>query len=63
MKIFSVSQIPFRTGMIFLTLPTSTAIYVLSAQLNSDIKLASAIILLSTILSFISLSIGLLVPH
>ncbi len=63
MKIFLVSPIPFRAGMIFLTLPTSTAVYVLSAQLNSDTKLASAIILLSTILSFISLSVGLLVPY
>jgi malonate transporter len=63
MKIFSVSQVPFRAGMIFLTLPTSTAIYVLSAQLNSDTKLASATIVLSTILSLISLSVGLLVPY
>ena len=56
LKLFHVSEIPFRAGMIFFALPTSTAIYVLSSQLNSNTELASASIVLSTVLSFISLS-------
>lgn len=60
LKVFQVTGIPFKTGMIFFSLPTSTAIYVLSAQLNSDIELASAAIMLSTLLSFISLSVALI---
>ncbi|MBC2706024.1 AEC family transporter [Desulfobacula sp.] len=61
LKTFSVTGIAFKAGMIFFTLPTSTAIYVLSAQLNSDTQLASAAIMLSTLLSFISLSVVLLI--
>ncbi len=61
LKLFCVTGIPFKAGMIFFTLPTSTAIYVLSAQLNSDTQLASAAIMLSTLLSFISLSVALLI--
>ncbi len=57
---FGISGIPFATGMIFFTLPTSTAIYILSSQLGSDTKLASGTIMLSTVLSFISLSVALL---
>ncbi|RLB90450.1 MAG: AEC family transporter [Deltaproteobacteria bacterium] len=60
LKIFFVTGIPFKTGMIFFCLPTSTAIYVLSAQLNSDTELASAAIMLSTLFSFVSLSVALL---
>jgi len=59
LKAFSVTGVPFKAGMIFFTLPTSTAIYVLSAQLNSDTQLASAIIMLSHLLSIISLSVAL----
>jgi len=58
---FGVSGVPFRVGMIFFALPASTAIYVLSSQLNSDPELASAAIVVSTVLSFASLSIALLV--
>ena len=60
MKELNVSIVPFKVGMIFFALPTSTAIYVLSSQLNSDTRLASASIVLSTIFSFFSLSIILL---
>ena len=60
MKELNVPLIPFKVGMIFFTLPTSTAIYILSSQLNSDTRLASASIVLSTIFSFFSLSIILL---
>lgn len=56
---FDVSGVPLKVGMIFFCLPASTAIYVLSAQLNSDTELASAAILVSTVLSFISLSVVL----
>ena len=60
LTVMQVSGLPFKVGIIFLTLPTSASIYVLSSQLNSDTELASAAIVLSTILSFVSLSIGLM---
>lgn len=56
LRLFKVPELPFRVGMIFFALPTSTALYVLSAQLNSDTRYASATIVLSTILSFIPLT-------
>ena len=59
-SLFDVTGIPFKVGMIFLTLPASTAIYVLSSQMNSDTELASSAIVLSTLLSFFSLSFILL---
>ncbi len=59
-RLFQIDGIPFQTGMIFFCLPTSTAIYILSSQLNSDTELASAAIVISTLLSFVSLSIALL---
>jgi len=58
--LFQVSDVPFKVGMIYFALPASASIYVLSAQLNSDTELASAAIVLSTILSFFSLTAGLL---
>jgi len=61
MKAFGVSGVPFKMGILFLSLPTSTALYVLSSQLNSDTELASAAIALSTLLSILSLSAALLV--
>jgi predicted permease len=57
---FSVSGLAFKVSMILFTLPTSTAMYVLSSQLNSDTDLASASIFLTTILSFFSLSLILM---
>jgi len=56
LKMFSVTGTAFQVIMIFCALPTSTAIYVLSSQLNSDTKYASSAIVLSTCLSFLSLS-------
>lgn len=56
MRLFSVDQRFYPVGMLFFTLPTSSVIYVLSAQLNSDTELASAAIVLSTGLSFFSMS-------
>jgi malonate transporter len=58
---FNATGISFKVGMIYFTLPTSTALYILSSQLKSDTQLASAAIALSTILSFISLSAALLI--
>lgn len=60
LRFFDVTGVAFKTGMLFFALPTSTALYVLSAQLNSDTELASASIVVSTVLSFIPLSIVLL---
>jgi malonate transporter len=57
---FGVTGIAFKVGLIYFTLPTSPALYILSSQLNSDTELASAAIALSTILSFFSLSAALL---
>jgi len=56
MKQLAVNETFFPVGMLFFALPTSTAMYVLSAQLNSDTEMASAAIVLSTGLSFFSLS-------
>lgn len=61
MRAAGVSTQLIQTGMLFLALPASTSIYVLSGQLNSDTQLASATIVTSTVLSFFSLSIVLVV--
>ncbi len=61
LKAFGVTGIPFKVSMVFFTVPTATSIYILSSQLNSDTEMASATILLSTILSFFSLTIALLI--
>jgi predicted permease len=56
LKAFGVEGPAFFVGMVYLALPTSTALYILSSQLDSDTELASAAIALSTLLSFFSLS-------
>jgi len=58
--LFGVTGLAFKVSMLFFALPTSTAIYILSSQLNSDTDLASAIIVLSTALSFVSMAVVLL---
>jgi malonate transporter and related proteins len=60
MKAMGVTGQPFQVGMVFFALPTSTALYILSSQLNSDTDLAAAAIALSTLLSIFSLSAALL---
>ena len=60
LNLFHISGIAFKTGMIFFVLPTATSIYVLSSQLNSNTELASPLIVMSTVFSFISLSIVLI---
>lgn len=57
LRAYGVAPIPFKVGMIYFALPTSTAAYILSSQLQSDVDLAAATILLSTLLSIISLSL------
>ena len=59
MHFAKVAESDLTVGLLFFALPTSTAIYVLSAQLKSDTELASATIVLSTTLSFITLSVVL----
>jgi len=59
-SVFGVTGVPLKVGLIFFALPVSTAIYVLSSQLQSDTDLASSAIVLSTVLSFLSLSVVLL---
>jgi len=59
-NLFDIGILSVKVGMIFFALPTSTSIYVLSSQLKSDTRLASASIVISTVLSFFSLSIVLL---
>jgi malonate transporter len=61
LSVFDVTGIAFKVGMIYFTLPTSTALYILSSQLSSDTQLASSAIALSTMLSFISLSVAMLI--
>ncbi len=60
LQLFEVTGAAFMVGMIFFSLPTSTAIYVLSSQMNSDTELASSAILISTLLSFPVLTLVLL---
>jgi malonate transporter len=57
---FDASTLSFQVGMLFFALPTSPAIIVLSSQLNSDTEFASASIVVSTLLSFFSMSAVLL---
>lgn len=58
--LFGVSGLAFQVSMLFFAQPTSTAIYILSSQLNSDTELASAVVVLSTLLSFASMALVLL---
>jgi malonate transporter len=51
-----LDDMPFKTAMLFLAMPTSTTAYILSGQLGSDPRLASACIVMSTVLSFFSMS-------
>ncbi|MGD9211118.1 MAG: AEC family transporter [Desulfobacteraceae bacterium] len=53
---FEVTALQFKIALLFFAMPTSTAIYVLSSQLNSDIRLAADAIVLSTFGSLFSLT-------
>lgn len=58
--LFGVTGLAWKVSMLFFTLPTSTAIYILSSQLHSDTELASTVIVMSTLLSFGSMALVLL---
>jgi hypothetical protein len=60
LHVFGANGLSFTIGMLYFALPTSTALYILSAQLNSDTELASTTIALSTILAFGPMSAALL---
>jgi malonate transporter and related proteins len=60
LKAFHVSTGAFPLAMIYFALPTSPVNYILSAQLNSDVDLATAAIVLSTLLSIVSLSVTMI---
>jgi predicted permease len=59
LQLFRVTGLSLQVGMLFFALPTSTAIFILSSQLNSDIRLASAAIVISTLLGIFSLTLVL----
>jgi len=48
------------TAMLFFAMPASTAMYILTVELAGDSELSSAIIVLSTLASFVSLSVVLM---
>ncbi|WP_035216822.1 AEC family transporter [Desulfobulbus elongatus] len=58
--LFGVTGLAWKVSMLFFALPTSTAIYILSSQLHSDTELASAVIVVSTLFSFGSMALVLL---
>jgi predicted permease len=60
MMLLQVSDLSFKVAMLYFALPTSPANYILSGQLNSDVDLATAAIVLSTVLSIVSLSVTLI---
>jgi malonate transporter and related proteins len=59
LRLFEVTGIAFTIAMIYFVLPTSPQNYILSAQLNSDLDLATAGIVISTVLSVVPLSLVL----
>jgi malonate transporter len=59
LKLMGVAPLSMSVAMVFFALPTATSAYILSTQMNSDADLAGASIVLSTLLSFISLSLSL----
>ncbi len=61
LKLLGLSGIFFKVGIIYFALPTTPSIFVLSSQMNSDTKLASTAVLVSTVLSFLSLSVAVLI--
>ncbi len=61
LRLFHVSGLPFTVAMIYFSLPTSPNNYILSAQLNSDVDLATATVVFSTLLSIGSLSAILII--
>jgi predicted permease len=62
LSLWGVEGLAFQLAMLFFALPTATSAYILSAHLGSDPDLAAAAIVLSTLLSFFSLSAVLIFP-
>ncbi|MEZ4387823.1 MAG: AEC family transporter [Candidatus Krumholzibacteriia bacterium] len=60
LSLVDASPLSRQVGLLFCALPTSPAIVVLSSQLGSDTEFASAAIVLSTLLSFVAMSVVLL---
>ena len=56
LHLFGAHGLSFQIGMIFFALPIAPSAYVLAAQLQSDKDLASASIVMSTVMSLFSLS-------
>ncbi|MCB1182900.1 AEC family transporter [bacterium] len=56
LRLAGVSGPDVLTAMLFFAMPASTAMYVLATQLDGDADLSSAIIVLTTLASFLSLS-------
>ena len=59
LRLWQVEPLSLSVAMLFFALPTATSAYILSSQMNSDADLSGASIVLSTLLSFISLSLSL----
>jgi hypothetical protein len=59
MTALGVGGLSFKVGMICFSLPTATSIFILSSQLNSDVDLAAAGVVLSALMSAVSLSMAL----
>jgi len=59
LRLWEVEPLSLAVAMVFFTLPTATSAYILSSQMNSDADLAGAAIVLSTLLSFVTLSLSL----
>ncbi|MEW6351967.1 MAG: AEC family transporter [Thermodesulfobacteriota bacterium] len=59
LRVWGITGLEFQVAMVYFALPTSPATYILSSQLDSDLDLASASIVLSTLLSTVSLAITL----
>lgn len=60
LRLMEVNGLSLAVAMVFFTLPTATSAYILSSQMKSDADLAGAAIVLSTCLSFGSLSAALI---
>ncbi len=60
LKMLGVGGQPFQVALLYFALPTSPAAFILSSQLHSDPDMASSCIASSTLLSFVSLSVVML---
>ena len=61
LTLFGLEGDQFKVALIYCCLPTSSSAFILSSQLGSDPALASAAVVVSTVLSFFSLSLAVLI--